>query len=375
MAGIYIHIPFCRKKCRYCDFCRTTTMLRIPGYIEALLMEIRQRTGYLSNEPIGTIYFGGGTPSVLSPAEISIILKQLDRHFPVDNEVEITLEANPDDLSVSYLSKIRDAGINRISIGIQSLNDRDLMLMNRRHSAAGAVQSVENAYAAGFSDISIDLIFGIPGQTQKEWSETLNLSVQFPVNHISAYHLTFHKGTQFNKWLKTGKIKELPEEESITLFEELFSVTSMAGFEQYEISNFVRNKAYSKHNTGYWQGKKYLGLGPSAHSYNGSTRQWNVSLLETYIKDILSGNPLFTTEVLSEKDRLNDYIITGIRTKWGVSTEYIRETFGDLWANKVIKAVQVFENRDLVKKINDVITLTRGGILVSDQIAVALMID
>jgi oxygen-independent coproporphyrinogen III oxidase len=375
MAGIYIHIPFCRKKCHYCDFYRTTSLSLSQGYLEALLREIRERATYLNNEPIGTIYFGGGTPSVLSPGELHLILEQLHRHFPIDKEVEITLEANPDDLSVEYLGQLKKEGINRLSIGIQSLNERDLRLMNRRHSAAGAVQAVEDAFQAGFSDISIDLIFGIPGQTRKEWKDTLNRSVLLPVNHISAYHLTYHKGTQFNKWLKTGFITELPEEESIAQFEELFSATSEAGFEQYEISNFAKKQAYSKHNTGYWLGKKYLGLGPSAHSFNGSVRQWNVSDLETYKKGILSGNAVCTTEVLSQKDKLNDYIITGIRTKWGVSTGNIRAIYGDNWADRVIRSAREYETRALVTILQGIITLTPEGILLSDQISIALLVE
>jgi oxygen-independent coproporphyrinogen-3 oxidase len=282
--------------------------------------------------------------------------------------VETTLEANPDDLSEGYLNQIKQVGINRISIGIQSLTDRNLKLMNRRHSAAGAVQSINDAFHAGFSDVSIDLIFGIPGQTIEEWIETLNLAVQFPINHISAYHLTYHEETLFKKWLKTGKLKELPEDVSIAQFEALFSVTSAAGFEQYEISNFAKNQAYSKHNTGYWLGKNYLGLGPSAHSFNGSTRQWNISVLEKYITGMLSGNPVCSTEVLSEKDKLNDYIITGIRTKWGISIDYIREKFGDFWADRVIRLALAYESKALVKIIQGVITLTQRGILVSDQI-------
>jgi oxygen-independent coproporphyrinogen III oxidase len=368
MAGIYIHIPFCRRKCHYCDFYRTTSLLRTPGYLEALSLEISQRAEYLNNDTVETIYFGGGTPSVLSPGEISAILERLNLHFSIDKDVETTLEANPDDLSEEYLNQIKQVGINRISIGIQSLTDRNLKLMNRRHSAAGAVQSINDAFHAGFSDISIDLIFGIPGQTIEEWIETLNLAVQFPINHISAYHLTYHEETLFKKWLNNGKIKELPEDESITLFEALFSVTSEAGFEQYEISNFAKKQAYSKHNSGYWLGKNYLGLGPSAHSFNGSTRQWNISVLEKYITGVLSGNPVYSTEVLSEKDKLNDYIITGIRTKWGISIDHIREKFGDFLADRVIKSALAYESKALVKIIQGVIKLTQKGILVSDQI-------
>jgi oxygen-independent coproporphyrinogen III oxidase len=375
MAGIYIHIPFCRKKCHYCDFYRTTDLLLKPKFIEALLGEIKQRADYFNHDTIGTIYFGGGTPSVLIPEEIRFILNQLESQFQIETDMEITLEANPDDLSTDYLKQLKKAGINRLSIGIQSFSDRDLLLMNRRHSAEEALRSVKEAFRAGFTEISIDLIFGIPGQTRKEWKESLELSVQLPVSHISAYHLTFHEGTLFNRWLKTGRIKELPEDESIAQFEDLFSIMTAAGFEQYEISNFARNQAYSKHNTGYWLGKNYLGLGPSAHSYNGSTRQWNISFLEKYITGILSGNSVYSTEVLSEKDKLNDYIITGIRTKWGVSVNYIRETYSNYWAEMVIRTALVYEKRSLVKITRGVITLTPTGILVSDQIASALIVE
>ncbi len=375
MAGIYIHVPFCRKKCHYCDFYRTTGIEKKAQFLEALKREILLRPDFLEGEAVQTIYWGGGTPSVLSPDEIAEILELLNSHFRMESGQEITLEANPDDVSASYLNHLRQAGINRLSLGIQSLDDQELKLMNRRHSAASAVSSVEEAYRAGFRDISIDLIFGIPGQTTAKWKETLHQTLQWPVNHLSAYHLTYHKGTLFDQWLKKGTIREISEEESISQFEELISMTTRAGFEQYEISNFARNNACSRHNTGYWQGKKYLGLGPSAHSYNGISRSWNVAHLERYVSAVLSGKPAITAEILSEKDRLNDYIITGIRTQWGISLPKIREEYGAEVADNITREIRRLEDRSLVQFRNGTVTLTRGGIMISDQITRDLIME
>jgi oxygen-independent coproporphyrinogen III oxidase len=375
MAGIYIHIPFCRKKCHYCDFYKTTKVQKKKQFLEALFKEITLRAEFLRDEEVETIYLGGGTPSVLTHEEVKLVLQQIKQQFPVKNEAEITLEANPDDLSLNYLKQIKGAGINRLSIGIQSFSDPDLKLMNRRHSAVGAIQSIENALQAGFSDISIDLIYGIPDQTLEQWKKNLNISVHLPINHISAYHLTFHEGTPFYKRIDKGIIKEMPEELSIAQFEELLRATAEAGFEQYEISNFARNKAYSKHNTSYWQGKKYLGLGPAAHSYDHLTRQWNKSDLDGYISSAQSGEVLCSNEVLSEKDKLNDYIITGIRTVWGISVNHITTTYGEKMAEKVIHSAHTFLDRALIKMINGVITLTPGGMMLSDQITLALVLD
>jgi oxygen-independent coproporphyrinogen-3 oxidase len=368
MSGIYIHVPFCRKKCHYCDFFRTTGTEKIPRYLEALSLEIQLRKNDLGNDPVETIYWGGGTPSVLSPEETAGVLEVLNHTFSRRDDVEITLEANPDDISVRYLEELISAGVKRLSIGIQSLNDRDLNLMNRRHSAESAIRAVELANRVGFSDISIDLIYGIPGQSAESWENTLQQALQLPVNHLSAYHLTYHEGTLFHRWLDKGKLQEITEEESIRQFEMLIFNMEKAGFEHYEISNFARNKAYSRHNTAYWSGKHYLGLGPSAHSYNGISRSWNVSHLGKYITSMLAGKPAITAEILSERDKLNDYIITGIRTQWGISLPEIDKKYGAEVANQIAGEVQKFEKLGWVKVFGGTVTLTTGGMLVSDQI-------
>ncbi|HSM49598.1 MAG TPA: radical SAM family heme chaperone HemW, partial [Draconibacterium sp.] len=289
MAGIYIHIPFCRRKCYYCDFYKTVNTSLTPKYIDALITEIVQRKNYLENEPVETIYFGGGTPSVLTRNEIVEILNTLHRHFTISPNVEITFEANPDDFSGDYLKEIYQAGIRRLSIGIQSFQNEILQKMNRRHDAAQAIEAVENAAKTGFNDISADLIYGLPGLTHNQWKADLKRVFELPVQHLSAYHLTYHEGTAFYTWLKKGTLKELKEAESVSQFQILNEMAKENGFEQYEISNFAKNGKYSKHNSAYWLGVKYLGLGPSAHSFNSISRRWNVAHIESYIKALESG--------------------------------------------------------------------------------------
>ena len=324
MAGIYIHIPFCRQKCNYCDFYKTLNTSQIGEFISALKSEITQRKKYFENEPVETIYFGGGTPSVLKENEIHEILSLLKKEFQILPHTEITFEANPDDLSVSYLQSIYNAGINRLSIGIQSFQNKHLQKMNRRHSAIQAVESVENAVKIGFKNISVDLIYGLPNLTANDWKESLNKVFQMPVQHLSAYHLTYHKRTVFYNWLKNGTLKELKESVSISQFNLLIEEAEKNGFEQYEISNFAKNKMYSKHNTSYWIGKKYLGVGPSAHSFNGTSRRWNISDTEKYIISIQKNSTFYEKEILMKNERYNEYILTRIRTIWGVSTDFIK---------------------------------------------------
>lgn len=375
MAGIYIHIPFCRKKCHYCDFYKTTAIQKKPLFLDALYREIDLRADYLKNQSVETIYFGGGTPSVLSAEQIAAVLQQLYQNFPVENGLEITMEANPDDLNRDYLSKLLKAGINRLSIGIQSFSDQDLLLMNRRHSTEQAVQSVTDAHDAGFSDISVDLIYGIPGLSLRQWEINLKMAIGLPVNHLSAYHMTYHEGTPFFNWINKQKISELPEEESIAQFETLLQMTRDAGFEQYEISNFAREQAYSKHNSHYWTGQHYLGLGPSAHSYNGMSRQWNPSNLHQYLSSLQSGSLSYGEEILTTKDKLNDYLITRIRTKWGISLEYIRSVFGEEYRNRITRATDIYLNNGSLKRVGDSLVLTPRGMMISDQIMLALLID
>ncbi|MFW6246136.1 MAG: radical SAM family heme chaperone HemW [Tangfeifania sp.] len=374
MAGIYIHIPFCRQKCYYCDFYKTVNNSLTSQFINTLKKEILLRKDFTEGEKIETIYFGGGTPSVLKKEELEEILHFLKSEFSVLPDAEITFEANPDDLTPGYLNAIFEAGVNRLSIGIQSFQDKYLKKMNRRHSAKQAVYSVLNAEKTGFRNISADLIYGLPNLTIKEWRQSLNEVFQLPVNHLSAYHLTYHEGTPFYTWLKKGTLKELSEQQSVEQFNVLIDKCREAGFEQYEISNFARNQEYSKHNTAYWTGQIYLGLGPSAHSFNGLVRTWNVAHVESYIKAIEKGSSFFQQEVLSETDRYNEYILTHIRTKWGVSADYIQENFCEEKAALFRKEIEKYLQNNKLKIQNGNFVLTREGLFVSDDIMANLMI-
>lgn len=373
MAGIYIHIPFCRLKCYYCDFYKTVNTSHTKKFIKILQNEIVQRKNYLESEPVETIYFGGGTPSVLTGSEITGILDCISLHFNVLSTVEITFEANPDDLSTEYLHEIYQAGVRRLSVGIQSFQNEYLKKMNRRHNAEQAIEAVENAAKIGFNDISADLIYGLPGLTRAQWKSDLIRVFQLPVQHLSAYHLTYHKGTPFYTWLKKGTLKALNEEESIRQFQMLIRMAHENGFEQYEISNFAKDQKYSKHNSSYWKGVKYLGLGPSAHSFNGVSRSWNVSNIESYIKAVVAGISYSETEILTEKNKYNEYVITRIRTKWGVSTDEIKSVFGTEKADWFQKNIEKYISLKLVKQQNTIFTLTEKGMFVSDDIMANLM--
>ena len=373
MAGIYVHIPFCRQKCYYCDFYKTVNTTRTKKFIEALQNEIVQRKNYLEGELIETIYFGGGTPSVLNEGELTEILDFLHLYFNVSSTAEITFEANPDDLTVEYLNEIYRAGIRRLSIGIQSFQNEFLKKMNRRHDANQAIEAVENAAKTGFTDISVDLIYGLPGLVRDQWNVDLNRVFQLPVQHLSAYHLTYHKGTPFYTWLKKGTLQALNENESIWQFQTLIQMAKDNGFEQYEISNFAKDQKYSKHNSSYWMGVKYLGLGPSAHSFNGISRSWNVSHIESYIKAVDAGMPYSEEEILSENNRYNEYILTRIRTVWGVSIDDIKTGFGTEKAIYFQQNIKKYIASDLVKQQSGIYTLTEKGMFVSDEIMANLM--
>jgi oxygen-independent coproporphyrinogen-3 oxidase len=374
MAGIYIHIPFCRQKCYYCDFYKTVNTSLQHDFISALKNEAKVRKNYLNDETVETIYFGGGTPSVLTAPEIAEILAVLNDEFKVNSDAEITFEANPDDLSDDYLKALKREGINRLSIGIQAFQNRHLEKMNRRHNAAQAVEAIENAAKNGFSNLSADLIYGLPDLTPKEWEESLNQMFRLPVKHLSAYHLTYHEGTAFYTWLKKGTLKELKEAESVAQFNTLLDLSIANGFEHYEISNLAKDQLYSRHNTAYWMGTKYLGLGPSAHSYDGVSRRWNDSSVEAYIKAQANNQTYFEEEKLSENDQYNEYILTRIRTKWGVSEKELEQRFGSEKANYFSRQLARYNNTGVLQINNETITLTRKGLFVSDEIMADLMI-
>jgi len=373
MAGIYIHIPFCRRRCFYCDFYKTTQTAFKSFYIEALLNELNLRKSYLQNEIIDTIYFGGGTPSVLTPPEIEKILAEIYGGFNMVTNPEITLEANPDDLDVEYLSRLAETKINRLSIGIQSFFDEDLKQMNRRHNSLQASGCVNEAFSAGFKNISIDLIYGLPGLTLEKWGENLKQAFVLPVSHLSAYHLTYHEGTRFFDLKKKGFLQEIPEDDSVAQFELLIDKALENNFFQYEISNFAKEGAISKHNSAYWSGKKYLGLGPSAHSYDGSSRQWNVSDVGLYIENIKKSTPLFELEILSENERYNDYIITNLRTMWGISEEYIKNSFGETRLRDFKKEIGKYLKSGFVYEKGGFYFLSKAGLFISDEITSALL--
>lgn len=374
MAGIYIHIPFCRQKCYYCDFYKTVNTSIQQKFLTTLKTEAKVRKNYLQNEMVETIYFGGGTPSVLTVSEIAEVLQFFYNEFDVSSSAEITLEANPDDLNLNYLKGIRTAGINRLSVGIQSFHDEHLKKMNRRHTSDEAIKVLRNADKIGFSNISIDLIYGLPNLSEKQWNENLDLAFQLPVQHLSAYHLTYHEGTPFYTWLKKGTLKELHEKESVQQFISLLDKSGKNGYEHYEISNFAKNEMYSQHNTSYWMGTKYLGLGPSAHSFNGHSRSWNVAQVEQYIKAINNNTQYFEEELLNETDKFNELILTRIRTKWGVSFKDIIKRFGSEKVAYLQRQIEKHVKTGDVRIKNGVITLSPKGLFISDEIMTDLII-
>ncbi len=374
MAGIYIHIPFCRQKCYYCDFYKTVNTSLTEKYLSGLKQEAKLRKNYLQNEVVETIYFGGGTPSVLTANELEAILNHISENYKLSNQLETTFEANPDDLTPDYLNAIKSAGINRLSIGIQAFQDVHLKKMNRRHNAEQAEKVVRNAVKTGINNISVDLIYGLPDLAEKQWKESLDRVFNLPVQHLSAYHLTYHEGTAFYTWLKKGTLKELSENESVNQFNILLDSAEKAGFEQYEISNFARDEQYSKHNTAYWLGKKYLGLGPSAHSYNQNTRRWNVSHVERYIHGVETGEEYFEEEKLNVKEHFNEHILTRIRTKWGVSLSFVNQKFGETYHQYLLQQIAKHQESGFVILKDETITLSREGLFVSDKIMSDLMI-
>ncbi len=342
--------------------------------MSALIKEIELQKGYLNQKIVETIYFGGGTPSVLTVDELKLILSQIQKYYQFDDKAEITLEANPDDLNFDYLKELNNIGFNRLSIGTQSFNNKILNYLNRRHDAQQAIESARNAKKAGFKNISIDLIYGIPGMSSNDWKDNIEKAIDLNVEHISAYHLTIEPETTFGKLRKIGKLKEIEEEKSWEQFNLLIDMLEDAGFEHYEISNFARNKKYSKHNSSYWKQIEYLGLGPSAHSYNLNSRQWNISNVKTYIDTINKGKIPFSIEELSSEDKYNDYILTGLRTIWGIDLKEIKMKFGNQFYKYCHDVIKKMGN-DLIIFDIEMAKLTRKGLFQSDHIISEFLID
>ncbi|MDA3891056.1 MAG: radical SAM family heme chaperone HemW [Salinivirgaceae bacterium] len=374
MAGIYIHIPFCKQRCSYCDFYKTTQVLKKPELVKAIITELKTRKTWLGNSEVKTIYFGGGTPSLLTTKEINAIIETVFLNFKVSDNPEITLESNPDDLSQKQTANLRQTPVNRLSIGIQSFQNDQLEKMNRRHNASQAIDCVKQAQDAGFSNISTDLIYGLPNLSMKTWEHDLEQMGKLNIQHLSAYHLTYEEGTVFDTMLKKGSIKPIKEEASIQQFKTLLAWAKSNGFEHYEISNFAKPNYYSKHNSSYWRQEKYLGIGPSAHSYNGDMRLWNLANLGKYLNGINENEKYFESETLSEIDKYNEYLMTWLRTLWGVNIEKVGELFGQYRRNSLVKSLKPFIDANSLYMKEGCAVLTDEGVFITDTILADLMI-
>ncbi len=368
MAGIYIHIPFCKQACHYCNFHFSTSLKKKDELLSAIHHEIVMRKLEIKDEQVETIYFGGGTPSLLADFEVQSLINAIHEHYDLVSTPEVTLEANPDDLSSTYLKKLSRTPINRLSIGIQSFFEKDLKLMNRSHNAKQARASLEDA-AMLFKNISIDLIYGIQYQSDDEWQQNLEIASHYEIPHISSYALTVEPKTAMKAFIEKQVLPPVDDDQAQRQFLMLVDYLDKQDFVHYEISNFGKEGFFSKNNSAYWQGKNYLGLGPSAHSFNGKQRFWNVSNNTQYIKSIKANSLPFTVETLTSKDRYNEYIMTGLRTIWGVSLYEIEDRFGDRYVSYFKKMVEPYIHTNVVYEDNAVYKTTKEGKFLADGIA------
>lgn len=368
MAGIYVHIPFCKSRCVYCGFFSTTSLEKRNSYVDAVCNELSSRRDYVGGEPIDTIYFGGGTPTQLPVADLQRIIDTIYNIYNVRAKAEITVEGNPDDLTPELLSSLRGMGVNRLSMGVQTFSDARLRFLNRRHSAQQAIDAVRNAQAAGFDNVSVDLMFGFPGQTIDEWRSDVSHAISLGVQHISAYSLMYEEGTLLNRMLERGDFEEISEDLSLSMYENLIDTLEAAGFEHYEISNFAKPGCMSRHNSSYWHGVPYLGVGAGAHSYDGNSRHFNPDSLELY----LNGAPLEEEELTADM-KYDEYVFTGLRTSHGLDLQELKRNFGDdKYRYCMDNAAKHIESGKLVLK-GGVLALNRAGLFVSNDIMSDLM--
>lgn len=368
MSTLYFHIPFCKQACHYCDFHFSTLRKTYTPVIEAMLRELELQQKYLADKKLTSIYFGGGTPSLLELDDLNRFLETAHQYFTLADGAEITLEANPDDITRKGLKAYLQMGINRLSIGTQSFFDTDLRLMNRAHTAAMAESAVKRAQDAGFTNITIDLIYGMPGSTAARWQQNVQQAIDLQVPHLSAYALTVEPQTALAKQVAKGTLT-LPDDETVAAqYHALCNAMAKAGFQHYELSNFGQPRYYSKHNTSYWAGTPYLGIGPSAHSYNGSSRQWNVANNTLYIKQIVQNTDWFEHETLNESDHYNEYIMTGLRTANGIDLRQIASRFGAYRTEKLLGNAQNYLECGRLKLQGDQLTIPESEWLLSDKI-------
>lgn len=368
MAGIYIHIPFCKQRCRYCAFYSSTLYNIREAYVDALCKELLMRKEYITGETVGTIYLGGGTPSTLAIEQLKRICDTIYSNYPIAEAPEVTIECNPDDLTPEFLEQLKGLPFNRISMGVQSFNDAQLKRLGRRHTAEAARQAVANARASGYSNISIDLMFALPGSSRAEWQETLDTAIALQPEHLSAYNLMYEEGTPLYRDLKEGKVTELSEEENLEQFSMLIDSMRAAGYRHYEISNFALPGRESRHNSSYWNDTPYIGCGAAAHSYNGTSRGWNIADIKEYIKGVENGTLNFEVEHLSEEERYNDAILTRLRTADGLPLAWMREKFCDRLNTYMLHAAKKEIALGNLKETNGHLSLTEKGIFISDAV-------
>ena len=373
MAGIYIHVPFCKTRCAYCDFFSTTLHDMKSRYVDALCQELIMRRNYLHDAPIDTLYFGGGTPSQLSESDFHSIFNQIEKVYGLEACEEITLEANPDDLTDDYVEMLTTLPFNRISMGIQTFHEPTLQLIGRRHTAQEAIEAVRRCQQHGFTNISIDLIYGLPGETLEQWKEDLLMAFSLKVQHISAYHLTYEQGTRLWQMLQRKEICEVDEDTSVELFRILCEEMQKAGYEHYEISNFALPNFRSRHNSAYWHEVPYLGCGPGAHSFDGDSREWNVSSLPKYIEALEQGQRNYEQETLDKDTRYNEFIMTRLRTCEGFSLNDLQQRFGQAYHDYCLHLATPYMRQGLLLQKENTLRLSREGIFVSDDIISDLM--
>ncbi|MCB0565860.1 MAG: radical SAM family heme chaperone HemW [Phaeodactylibacter sp.] len=381
MSSIYLHIPFCKQACHYCNFHFSTSLKYKAEMVKAMLQELELRQDYLIDKELDSIYFGGGTPSLLTEGELMQFFEQIEKRFTIKPDAEITLEANPDDLTKEKVSALRRTPVNRLSIGVQSFFEEDLRFFNRAHSASEARASLEDALAAGFDGLTIDLIYGSPTTSDAHWEENLNITFGYDIPHVSCYALTVEERTALFHFIQTGKAPPVDEARAARQFERLVAAMRSQGYLQYEISNFARPGHFAVHNSSYWKGEPYLGLGPSAHSYNGESRQWNVANNAKYLrafqdlpgfkKQVSPSTGLFEIEYLSPDDRYNEYVMTGLRTIWGVELLRLRQ-MGKTYEQHFLQHIQSFIDAGQAEREGETVRLTDAGKFLADGIAAAV---
>jgi oxygen-independent coproporphyrinogen-3 oxidase len=372
MAGLYFHIPFCKSKCSYCNFYSVASLRHLEGFSKVIINEMRLQCDYLDGKALSTLYFGGGTPSLMAPEEVGQMIGMAKEIFSVNETAEITLEANPEPISTEFLIALQKEGVTRISVGLQSLYDAPLVALGRSHDAACSVNALECLAGGPIGEISVDLIYGVPGLTDAMLLQQLQTLVALNIPHISAYALTVEEQTAMHHLIKRGKLPQLSEEQSATQYILLMEALVKAGYKHYEISNFCLPGHHSHHNSAYWDGTPYLGLGPSAHSYNGNSRQWNVSGVSTYIDAVEKGQLLFEREMLSPEQRFNETIMTRLRTSSGISIEAIESQFGPEWTETLCSALPALQSKGWIEHDPHYIRLTPSGKLHADGIAADL---